>query len=111
MAAAALPITGVSMSYAEPGLRAGWEPETPVEDTALRWFLVNCVAASAAPVSSMGGQVHTSDGLAASIVGRAGCFFNGATLLAPLGDHIVDATMATLNDFYAESAPGEVLLF
>jgi len=111
MTAAALPITGVLMSYAEPGLRAGWEPETPVEDTAIRRFLANWVAASAAPVTAMGGQVRTSDGFAASNLGRPAGFFNGTTLLAPLGDHTVDPTMAAINDLYAESSPGEVLLF
>jgi GNAT superfamily N-acetyltransferase len=99
------------MSYAEPGLRAGWEPDTPVEDTAIRRFITNWIGASAAPVTAMGGELRTDDTFAAANLGRPAGFFNSATLQAPLGVDTVDPTMAAINGFYAGTSPGDVLLF
>jgi GNAT superfamily N-acetyltransferase len=100
------------MSYVEPGLRAGWEPDTPVGDTAVRRFLASWVAASATPVAAMGGRCYASDAFAAANLGRPAGFFNSTTLLAPLGPDAAAATLAAIDDFYAGSPPGEeVLLF
>jgi GNAT superfamily N-acetyltransferase len=99
------------MSYAEPGLRAGWEPDTPVGDTAIRRFVTNWVSASASPVTAMGGECRADDAFAAANLGRPAGFFNSATLLVPMGDDTVDPTMAAINGFYAGTSPGEVLLF
>jgi GNAT superfamily N-acetyltransferase len=99
------------MSYVEPGLRAGWEPDTPVEDTAVRRFLTSWVAASTSPIAAMGGDCHAGDGFAATNLGRPAGFLNSTTLLAPLGPDTTDATLTAIDAFYAGSPAGEVLLF
>ena len=96
------------------GLRAGWEPDTPVEDSLLRRFLVNWTASVEAHGVLAGGRALRRDDLAAVDLGRPAFGGNVATLLAPLFPADVDEVAAVLADFYGFAAgtnPGTVFLF
>ena len=99
------------MVYVESGLRAGWEPDTPLEDTVIRRFLANWAEASASPVAAMGGDRHLTDAFAATNLGRPAGYFNSTILRAPLGADSTASTMAAIEDVYAGSSPGDILLF
>jgi GNAT superfamily N-acetyltransferase len=87
----------------DPNLRAGWEPDTPVEDSLLRRFLVNWTASIEAHGTPLGGRVLRRDDLAAVDVGRPSFGGNVATLLAPLFPAGVDEVADVLDDFYGFS--------
>jgi hypothetical protein len=87
----------------DPTLRAGWEPDTPVEDSLLRRFLVNWTASIEAHGTPLGGRVLRRDDLAAVDVGRPSLGGNVATLLAPLFPAGVDEVADALDDFYGFS--------
>jgi hypothetical protein len=84
----------------DPTKRAGWEPDTPVEDSLLRRFLVNWTASIEAHGTPLGGRVLRRDDLAAVDLGRPSFGSNVATLLAPLFPAGVDEIAAVLDDFY-----------
>jgi GNAT superfamily N-acetyltransferase len=90
----------------DPHLRAGWEPDTPVEDTLLRAFLVNWTLSIEAQGKPFSARTLRSDDLAAVDVGRPSVGGNVATLLAPLFSEDVSEVMAALDDFY-DFASGE----
>lgn len=102
----------------DPPLLAGWEPDTPVDDTLLRRFLVNWTASIEAHAVPFGGHSLRRDDLAAVDLGRPSFGGNVATLLAPLviGDvagNVAEVT-AALDEFYRFSAgteTGTVYLF
>jgi hypothetical protein len=81
-------------------MRAGWEPDTPVDDSLLRRFLVNWTASIEAHGNPLGGRVLRRDDLAAVDLGRPSFGSNVATLLAPLFPAGVDEIAAALDDFY-----------
>lgn len=56
--------------HTEPGLRAGWEPDAPTEDTLLRRYLLNAAASNAGPAKALGGRVVQRDHVVAADVGR-----------------------------------------
>jgi GNAT superfamily N-acetyltransferase len=87
----------------DPHLRAGWEPDTPIEDSLLRRFLVNWTASIEAQGVPSGGRGLRRDDLAAVDLGRPSFGGNVATLLAPLFPDGVDEVMAALDDFYGFS--------
>jgi hypothetical protein len=98
----------------DPGLRAGWEPDTPVTDSLLRRFLVNWTLGIEAHGIPLGGRCLRRDDLAAVDVGRPAVGANVATLLAPLFPEGVVEVVAALDDFYAFSpgaTSGTVYLF
>jgi hypothetical protein len=84
----------------DPTMRAGWEPDTPVDDSLLRRFLVNWTASIEAHGNPLGGRVLRRDDLAAVDLGRPSFGSNVATLLAPLFPAGVDEIAAALDDFY-----------
>jgi hypothetical protein len=84
----------------DPTMRAGWEPDTPVDDSLLRRFLVNWTASIEAHGNPLGGRVLRRDDLAAVDLGRPSFGSNVATLLAPLFPAGVDEVAAALDDFY-----------
>ena len=63
----------------DPNLRAGWEPDTPVEDSLLRRFLVNWTTSIEAHGVPLGGRVLRRDDLAAVDLGRPSFGGNVAT--------------------------------
>ena len=83
----------------DPHLRAGWEPDTPVEDSLLRAFLVNWTLSIEAQGRPFNARMLRRDDLAAVDVGRPAAGGNVATLLAPLFAEDVDEIMTTLDDF------------
>jgi hypothetical protein len=98
----------------DPKLRAGWEPDTPVEDSLLRRFLVNWTASIEAHGIPLGGRVLRRDDLAAVDLGRPSFGGNVATLLAPLFPDGVDEVASVLDDFYGFASgdrSGTVFLF
>src|SRR5687768_2852609 len=98
----------------DPNLRAGWEPDTPVEDSLLRRFLVNWTASIEAHGFPAGGRVLRRDDLAAVDLGRPSFGGNVATLLAPLFPADVEEVASALDDFYGFSAgerTGTVFIF
>jgi hypothetical protein len=98
----------------DPNLPAGWEPDTPVEDSLLRRFLVNWTTSVEAMGLPLGGRSLRRDDLAAVDLGRPAGFDNSATLLAPLFPEGVDEVVAALDDFYGFAAgerSGTVFLF
>jgi GNAT superfamily N-acetyltransferase len=98
----------------DPNLRAGWEPDTPAEDSLLRRFLVNWTASLEATGLPLGGRGLRRDDLAAVDLGRPADFNNVATLLAPLFPADVDEVLAALDDFYRFSTgliTGTVYIF
>lgn len=98
----------------DPNLRAGWEPDTPVEDSLLRRFVVNWTASIEAHGIPLGGHALRRDNLAAVDLGRSSFGGNVATLLAPLFPADVDEIVALLDDFYGFSrgdSAGTVYLF
>ncbi len=98
----------------DPTLRAGWEPETPVEDSMLRRFLVNWTGSIEAHGVPEGGRRLRRDDLAAVDLGRPSFGGNVATLLAPLFPADVDEVLTALNDFYGfggGGSTGTVFLF
>src|SRR5688572_11105096 len=98
----------------DPTLRAGWEPDTPVEDSLLRRFLANWTASIEAQGLPAGGRALRRDDLAAVDVGRPSFGGNVATLLAPLFPEGVAEVAAALDDFYGFSrrgSSGTVFLF
>jgi hypothetical protein len=90
----------------DPKLRAGWEPDTPVEDSLLRRFLVNWTASIDAHGLPQGGRELRRDDLAAVDLGRPSFGGNVATLTAPLFPDGVEEVMTALDDFYGFSAGG-----
>jgi GNAT superfamily N-acetyltransferase len=90
----------------DPHLRAGWEPDAPVEDSLLRRFLVNWTFSIEAQGKPFNARTLRRDDLAAVDVGRPSVGGNVATLLAPLFSEDVDEIMTTLDDFY-DFASGE----
>src|SRR5688572_32276362 len=90
----------------DPNLRAGWEPDTPVEDSLLRRFLVNWTASIEAHGMPLGGRVLRRDDLAAADVGRPSFGGNVATLTAPLFPEGADEVASALDDFYGFSGGG-----
>jgi hypothetical protein len=97
-----------------PQLRAGWEPDTPVDDSLLRQFLVNWTASIEAHSLPMGGRALRRDDLAAADLGRPSFGGNVVTLLAPLLPEAVETTAAVLDDFYGFACgdgTGTVFLF
>lgn len=102
------------VSVIDPNLRTGWEPDTPVEDSLLRRFLVNWTAAQEAYGIQSGGRCLRRDDLAAVDLGRPAFGGNVATLLAPLIPADLDEVAAALDDFYGFSRgeySGSVFLF
>lgn len=98
----------------DPALRAGWEPDTPTDDTLLRRFLTNWPLAVEAEGLPHGARILRRDDLAAVDVGRPASLVNSATLLAPLFQEGVGEVMAALDDFYRFSSgetSGPVFLF
>lgn len=98
----------------DPNLRAGWEPDTPVNGSLLRQFLVNWTAAVEAGGLPHGGRTLRRDDLAAGDLGRPAPLHNVATLLAPLCTEGAAEVLAALDDFYGFSTgktSGEVYLF
>jgi len=98
----------------DPHLRAGWEPDTPIEDSLLRRFLVNWTASIEAQGKPFNAQTLRRDDLAAVDIGRPAVGGDVATLLAPLFAEDVDEVMAALDDFYGFAAgekTGAVYLF
>jgi hypothetical protein len=98
----------------EPKLRAGWEPDTPVEDSLLRRFLVNWTALIKAHGMPLGGRSLRRHDLTAVDLGRPSFGGNVATLLAPLFEAQVEEVMAALDDFYgfpAGAHSGTAFLF
>jgi hypothetical protein len=91
----------------DPKLPAGWEPETPVDDTLLRRFLVNWTAGIEAQGSPLGARTLRRDDLAAVDLGRPSFGGNVATLLAPLFPDGVDEVSAALDDFYGFATGGK----
>ncbi len=103
----------MSVPVTDPDLRAGWEPDSPAEDSLLRRFLVNWTASIEAHGLPIGGRALRHDDLAAVDVGRPAFGGNVATLTAPLFA-VVDAALDALDDFYAFSTgelTGTVYLF
>jgi len=95
-------------------LRAGWEPDTPIEDSLLRRFLVNWTLSIEAQGKPFKARTLRRDDLAAVDVGRPSVGGNVATLLAPLYSEEVDEVMAALDDFYGFASgerTGAVYLF
>ncbi|HKG27252.1 MAG TPA: hypothetical protein VKB09_16490 [Thermomicrobiales bacterium] len=90
----------------DPRLRAGWEPDTPVEDSLLRRFLVNWTAGVEAQGIPLGARTLRRDDLAAADLGRPSFGGNVATLMAPLFPDGADEVTAALDDFYGFSAGG-----
>lgn len=98
-------------AYSEPGLRAGWEPDIPPEDTLLRRFLLNLAESNAGPVTALGGRVLRRDDVVAATLGRpAGYLYNAAVLLQPLGNRDAGDTLDAIDAFYAD-ASGQVSLW
>lgn len=96
-----------AMAYTEPELRAGWEPDTPVEDTLLRRFLLNLAESNAVPVAALGGRVLRRDDVIATNLGRpTGLLLNTATLLQPLAGKRAERVLDALDTF---SGPGMTL--
>ena len=98
----------------DPNLRAGWEPDTPIEDSLLRRFLVNWTASIEAHGVPSGARVLRRDVFAAVDFGRPSFGGNVATLLAPLFPAGVAEVAAALDDFYGFSTGdhrGTVFLF
>jgi len=89
----------------DPDLRggSGWEPDTPVDDSLLRRFLVNWTTSIEAHGVPAGGRVLRRDDLAAVDLGRPSFGGNVATLLAPLFSDGVDEVISTLDEFYGFS--------
>jgi hypothetical protein len=81
-------------------LRAGWEPDTPIEDTLLRRFLVNWTASIEAQGRPFNARTLRRDDLATVDVGQPAVGGNVATLLAPLFAEDVGDVMAALDTFY-----------
>ena len=90
----------------DPHLRAGWELDTPIEDSLLRRFLVNWTLSIEAQGKPFNARTLRRDDLAAVDVGRPSVGGNVATLLAPLFSEDVGEIMAALDDFY-DFASGE----
>ena len=90
----------------DPHLRAGWEPDAPVEDTLLRAFLVNWTLSIEAQGRPFNARTLRRDDLAAVDVGHPAAGGNVATLLAPLFAEDVDEIMAALDDFYDFAGAG-----
>jgi hypothetical protein len=90
----------------DPDLRAGWETDTPVEDSLLRAFLVNWTLSIEAQGKPFSARTLRRDDLAAVDVGHPVAGGNVATLLAPLFAEDVSEVVAALNDFY-DFASGE----
>lgn len=98
-------------AYSEPGRRAGWEPDTPPEDTLLRRYLLNLADANAGPVTALGGRVLRRDDVVAADLGRpTGWLFNSAVLLQPLGSSHTEDTLDAIEAFYA-TGRGQVSLW
>jgi hypothetical protein len=84
----------------DPHLRAGWEQDTPVEDSLLRAFLVNWTLSIEAQGKPFNARTLRRDDLAAVDVGHPSVGGNVATLLAPLVAEDVDEVLAELDNFY-----------
>jgi len=98
----------------DPKLRAGWEPDTPVEDSLLRRFLVNWTTSIEAHGLPHGGRCLRRDDLAAVDLGRPSFGGNVATLLVPLFPDDVAEVTSALDDFYRfadHDSTGTVFLF
>ncbi len=98
----------------DPNLRAGWESDTPVEDSLLRRFLVNWTDSIEAHGVPIGGHALRRDDLAAVDVGRPSFGGNITTMLAPLFPAGVEEVAAALDDFYGfsrDDRSGAVYLF
>jgi hypothetical protein len=87
----------------DPHLRAGWEPDTPVEDSLLRRFLINWTESIAGHGLPLGARTLRRDDLRAVDLGRPSFGANVATLTAPLFPGGVDEVTTALDDFYAFS--------
>jgi GNAT superfamily N-acetyltransferase len=95
-------------------LRAGWEPETPVEDSLLRRFLMNWTLSIEAQGKPFNARTLWRDDLAAVDVGHPAVGGNVVTLLAPLFSEDVGEIAATLDGFYGFASgerTGAVYLF
>jgi hypothetical protein len=88
------------VSSIDPILRAGWEPDVPVEDSLLRRFIVNWTLSIEANGVPIGGRVLRRDDVAAVDVGRPSFGANVATLTAPVFPAEVKEVATALDDFY-----------
>ena len=98
----------------DPHLRAGWELDTPIEDSLLRRFLVNWTLSIEAQGKPFNAHTLRRDDFAAVDVGRPSVGGNVATLLAPLFIEDVSEVMTALDDFYGFASgekTGAVYLF
>jgi hypothetical protein len=92
-------------------LTDGWEPDLPVGDTLLRRFLFNLAAFHEVPARAAGGRVLRRDDVAAADLGRPAAMHNAATLLRPLPFDRPEATLDTVEAFFAAGDRGEVYLW
>jgi len=98
----------------DPRLRAGWEPDTPIEDSLLRRFLVNWTDSIEAQERPFNPRTLRHDDLAAVDVGRPSVGGNVATLLAPMFAEDVGEVVSALDDFFGfgdSEKSGAVYLF
>lgn len=98
--------------FADPGMRAGWEPDTPPDDTLLRRFLLNWAEATALPVERMGGRVLARHDVRVADLGRPSGFQNVAVALQPLHrGNLAEVMAATESVFGDERARGLAAVF
>lgn len=87
-------------AHLDPGLRAGWESDVPIEDSLLRHFLANWAASIEAHAVPMGGRALRRDEFAAGDLGRPSFGGNVATLLAPITPDQIQELGAALHDCF-----------
>lgn len=98
--------------YTQPGLRAGWEPDTPVGDTLVHRYVHSFAASNLGPVRALGGRTLERDDVAAADLGRpTGFLLNTAVLLRPVDQEDAGVLLEALDDFYGAGGASTVTLF
>lgn len=85
-------------------LTTGWEPELDPGDTLVRHYVLALAAANLAPARAMGGRVLERDDVVAADLGVPNAVLNAAVLTHPPREAGWEATLDTVEDFYAGGA-------
>jgi hypothetical protein len=92
-------------------LETGWLPDTPLEDTLLRRFVLTYAASWESVGRVAGGVVHHDDRCSIVDLGRPAGLFNSATLLQPLRGELLDETLQTIEHAFDAGGQGSAMLW
>ena len=92
-------------------LTTGWEPDVAPDDTVLRRYVLHLAAQLTSAAEAAGGRVERTVDVLCADSGHPTGLFNAAVLLRPPAPDRWDDVLDRIEDFYAASGTGTVLLW